>query len=446
MALGLTTRLSKHHVPQTRSNFQVYVDELINTLYQLETAKVSPKIIRSLLDGSSRKALASLIPHDIRKEYGIFFTPSSVSRRMLSQLSGRKRPLKIFDPACGAGDLLLAAANFLPMSDTLSGTIAAWDKFLLGMDIEETFVSATKLRLALLAIHRGARIDITPDEVLLSWSALTVRDFLGFASPAEVDCVVLNPPFSFMKLEEAKKWTSGKTSQAALFLDHVLDIVPEKCEISALLPEVLRSGTRYDSWRSSVARRSMISSIESLGLFDSRTGIDVFLVSMTKARANDAPRPWARSHSGKGSSRLSAFCDVHVGSLVPYRHRKKGPLVPYIFASSLPQWSKVNLVHEKRRFSGKLFMPPFVAVRRTSSPKDAKRAIACIIGGKEPIAVENHLIVLSPHDRTLASCNKIMDFLRSEYVDKWLNRRIRCRHLTVSSLAEMPWRPEGSAP
>ena len=48
------------------------------------------------------------------------------------------------------------------------------------------------------------------------------------------------------------------------------------------------------------------------------------------------------------------------------------------------------------RPKSKLIMPPFVVVNRTSSPRDRLRATATIIKGTEPVAVENHLIILSP--------------------------------------------------
>ena len=75
--------------------------------------------------------------------------------------------------------------------------------------------------------------------------------------------------------------------------------------------------------------------------------------------------------------------------------------------------------------------------------KGKKRAIATIITGKEEVSVENHLIVLIPHDLSLESCKELMLRLRSKETDEWLNERIRCRHLTVSALNELPWWNEG---
>jgi len=49
--------------------------------------------------------------------------------------------------------------------------------------------------------------------------------------------------------------------------------------------------------------------------------------------------------------------------------------------------------------------------------------------------------VLSPKDRSLDQCNSLLTILRDYKTDYWLDRRIRCRHLTVQEgllLGEIP--------
>ncbi len=53
-------------------------------------------------------------------------------------------------------------------------------------------------------------------------------------------------------------------------------------------------------------------------------------------------------------------------------------------------------------------------------------------------AVENHLIVLRPKDGTIGKCKKLVKFLKGESTNQWFNQRIRCRHLTVSAVKDMP--------
>jgi hypothetical protein len=77
-------------------------------------------------------------------------------------------------------------------------------------------------------------------------------------------------------------------------------------------------------------------------------------------------------------------------------------------------------------------------VRRTSSPSDPHRAVATVVLGKRPVAVENHLIVLLPKNKTLRACRQAMRLLRDDSTDKRLDRTMRCRHLTVEAVASLP--------
>jgi hypothetical protein len=94
---------------------------------------------------------------------------------------------------------------------------------------------------------------------------------------------------------------------------------------------------------------------------------------------------------------------------------------------------------DRRNFQGTTYAAPFVAVRRTSRPGDKKRAVGCIISGDQRVAVENHLIVLVPHDGSLKTCKQLLERLKCDKTDSWLDKRIRCRHLTVKALADLPW-------
>jgi hypothetical protein len=140
---------------------------------------------------------------------------------------------------------------------------------------------------------------------------------------------------------------------------------------------------------------------------------------------------------------VSDLFEVQVGRVVPHRDANRGPSYPYIYPKVLPSWEVVRAFNHRRRFSGFAFSPPFVAVRRTSGPTHQYRAVGTIISGSENVAVENHLIVLSPIDGLVRTCRKLLEVLRAPETNEWLNERIRCRHLTVPALQEMPlWRIE----
>ena len=125
---------------------------------------------------------------------------------------------------------------------------------------------------------------------------------------------------------------------------------------------------------------------------------------------------------------------------MPHRHKHFGPWRAYILARVLPPGGTFDVsLAQHRRFEGRTFTPPFVAVRRTSAPGDQSRAVATIVTGEQKVAVENHLLVLEPRDRSLESCKRVLKVLTNIRTKEWLDQRIRCRHLTVGSLRDLPW-------
>lgn len=131
--------------------------------------------------------------------------------------------------------------------------------------------------------------------------------------------------------------------------------------------------------------------------------------------------------------------DVSVGPLVDYRSPLEGPLVPYLVAKDFPAWGTIAAVERTRQFSGRLHQGPFVVIPRTSRPGDPYRARAAVVAATRGLAVENHLIVLKPRRGGMAECRRLVRRLRSRDVDDWLDRVIRCRHLTVGAVASIPW-------
>ena len=69
---------------------------------------------------------------------------------------------------------------------------------------------------------------------------------------------------------------------------------------------------------------------------------------------------------------------------------------------------------------------------------DKNRAIGTIINTPSPVYVDNHLVVLIPKTGTMADCKALIKNLKDSRTDEWLNNQIRCRHLTVKSISEIP--------
>ncbi len=353
------------------------------------------------------------------------------------------------DPACGAGDLLLACMYYAPLHGDIRATLASWGEKIIGLDIHQEMAESTQARLALLAAMRTCEKEesLTKNLPRIPKIFTQIRAGNYFTYPelfANADCVVMNPPFTEIDAPKGCDWSSGKVQQAAVFTKSIIDFAKPGQEIVAVLPDVLRSGTRYNRWRQIISNSCEIKHLDVFGRFDAKTDVDVFILHLQKRKSavvGIAPQ-WKAQPNIAAINPINKFVvsdlfNVSVGAFVPHRHKNKGPWVPYADVNSVPAHTEVKEL-KSRRFNGTLHKGPFVVIRRTSSPSDTFRATASLVNTTKAVAVENHLIVLSPRDGTLKSCRQLMSILCRSYINDWLNSTIRCRHLTVKAVKELP--------
>ncbi len=92
--------------------------------------------IRPILDGQPREILKSTISTEKRRKAGAFFTPKTLAEALVTPVKDKIRAgARLLDPACGAGDLLLACTKFLPVGSSFEETIRIWGTLLQGRDI-----------------------------------------------------------------------------------------------------------------------------------------------------------------------------------------------------------------------------------------------------------------------------------------------------------------------
>ena len=426
----------------TSPRFREYIHDLESMAHGREVPDSIEwkRRLLACLDGEPGDVLRREEKCEALRKQGAYFTGAGMATKVANTVAvASDSQLKYFDPTCGAGDLLLGIAKRLPVRGTLEETISIWGERLAGFDISPEFVRATKARLVLLAAKRcGVRPAETDTELHRAFPRIVEADFLSNSTATHLaDVVVMNPPFGYASAPNGCTWAQGRVNAAAMFVERAIRDARKGARITAILPDVLRSGSRYARWRDAIGTFGSIRRERSLGIFNRWADVDVYLldyrVHREKTRASAAP---------SGSVRRTGVSErfkVHVGPVVPHRHPEIGPEVPYIHARSLPPWGECTRIVESRRFSGRLFRPPLVAVRRTSRPDDKKRAVASLVLSGEPIAVENHLLVLLPNDGTVTACRNLLARLRSGKTDDWINSRLRCRHLTTAVLADMPW-------
>lgn len=384
----------------------------------------------SSINGLAGKELRTRVSLVDRRASGAFFTDSVLGLEVLSsyKLTFGER-VRFYDPACGAGNLLISVKN--QYEKLLSQKQIALEVF--GTDIHKEFVDASISRLAICdLVHDTLTRDYSRNIIVAN--GLQQNYFYQNATH-----IVTNPPFNQVDSPADIKWASGKVSAAALFIDSIIKNVNTGTEIIAILPDVLRSGSRYKKWREYVSKNCEISNVKLLGQFDNYTDIDVFSVMLKKRSIilEEVNDDW--SQSVVSLTKISDLFNVSVGSVVDNRDPHEGIERPYLISKGLEGWTELSNTERSRKYKGKAIEAPFVVIKRTSRHGDSHRAIATLITIPEPVYVDNHLIVLKPKKGGIRTCKRLLKLLKNHATDNWIDEQIRCRHLTVKVVSQIPF-------
>jgi hypothetical protein len=392
----------------------------------------------------TRTAIEDLIPSGIRSVQGIFFTEETLAIRLCDLFTSQiSECFSFFDPACGAGNLIMEIAKIYPLGESLEDTLDLWGRKFGGCDLNESFVYVAKLRLLAMAAHRHGHTSINESDLehfLSPFSNFKTCDYLKTSLGGNFDCVVANPPFANVLPADDLDWSSGKTQLAAIFMAHVLKLAKPNQKIAAILPDVLRSGTRYVRWREFFEKSTSDISIDIHGRFSTSADVDVFLCVANKLPekvVESSSVRWVEdSMSSIGLPLLGDLFTVRVGPVVPHRLTGEGAQVNFLNAKNAPAFGIAN-EFTQINFKGTLYSPPFVLVRRTSSPSDRNRLVTTLVAEGKPMAIENHLLILLPKDGSLERCISLLDALKKDDIEVQINERIRCRHLTTKAVANL---------
>ena len=346
----------------------------------------------------------------------------------------------IYDPAAGCGDLLLRYLDKLELAASFRETMQEWESIVFAAELEPSFVKLLKLRIWLLLClkyHVVTKLgELVIPDLKKRFAGVVCRDAFKYLPETMPTIVIMNPPFQQVDSKSIYSWGTGKVSYAAIFLYEMYKRFP-KSRILAILPDVLRSGSRYEKLRTTVAP-DLKSAVRVYGRFDKKTDIDVFVLD----HRPDMRQRVLRNVGRKQGWMICQDFDVHVGAVVPHRDTLKGRSCYFLTADNVPPGSNIIRVKEKTKSVHKPVKGPFVVLRRTSSPSDKIRCVSSIVSSSHEFHLDNHLIYLKPRVQKseLKRCQDVCNFFSSQECSAIVNRLIRCRHLTVRIIRNLTYK------
>ena len=391
---------------------------------------------RDFIFNFTYELLRNEFPVDSLRENGIFFTSDEVFYSMMQGESAHK--CKIYDPAAGCGDLILRYLDALPVGNSLQETLNEWSDRVYATELNSSFIKLLKLRLLLLASFKHGCIaklgDINANQAVNFFSGIVCGDALNMRSEIEPELILMNPPYNQIRAMNRYEWCNGKVSLASIFLFEVTRRYP-KAQIIAVLPDVLRSGSRYKKFRSvlpfDLEREGRV-----FGRFDAKTDVDVFTINYFPGLRKTN----CQIEGKKAEKTIADYFDVHVGAVVPHRDAKDGVESYYLTARNVPACGRIGTSFERIQSAHNPVKGPFIVIKRTSSPTDKRRCSAVSIESFDLFHIENHLIYLKPRSPGLSQRirRSICKWLCSSECTDMLNKKIRCRHLTVDVIRDIP--------
>jgi adenine-specific DNA-methyltransferase len=172
-------------------------------------------------------------------ETGTYFTPPALARTLAEEATADLqgvpgRPLLLFDPACGSGELLKECLRLLKLKGYPGQVrVIAWDK---------SPISVEMARFVLACEKRAWPADRVKIEVLQNDSLSAAANW-----PADVDIVAMNPPFKAWNRMEGYEQdavtrilgASNKPNLAMAFARRALDILNDRGTLAMIAPNSL---------------------------------------------------------------------------------------------------------------------------------------------------------------------------------------------------------------
>ena len=203
----------------------------------------------------------AFVNQELRRQLGVYYTPRSIARRILTRLPVEDIPPTdrvVFDGSSGSGNLLLA--GYERLVDLLP---SGWDRdkkhnYLVqrvhGVDVDPFAAQVAGLSLFFIDLPAGDAWDVRTDDFLTAGST-------PFSKPPTI--LVGNPPFEELRSSEGKR-----RQRASLFLSKYLDLLEPGGLLGVVLPETFMENSSCRD-----ARRRLVRECEILELWHLPEGI-----------------------------------------------------------------------------------------------------------------------------------------------------------------------------
>jgi type I restriction enzyme M protein len=237
--------------------------------------------------GSAYEFLINMFAESAGKKGGDFYTPRDVIRLMVRILNPTPG-MKIYDPTCGSGGMLIISREFIEQSGGDTTNLR-----LCGQVLDPSAWSICKINMLLHGI-RGA--DIQLEDTLLHPLHREAGELERF------DRVIANPPFSqnytrnSMEFPERFRWgwcpTSGKKADL-MFAQHMLAVCKDRGIVCTVMPNgVLFRGGAEGEIRTKLLKQDIIEAVIALpqNLFYG-AGIPACLLVLRPNLGGEFPNP-----------------------------------------------------------------------------------------------------------------------------------------------------------
>ncbi len=315
--------------------------------------------------GDAYEYMIAHFASDAGKKGGEFFTPSQVSK-LLAKLVKPKSKVRIYDPTCGSGSLLIKVAKEVPSNNYR----------IYGQEKNGQTHSLCRMNMFLHNI----------DDAII-WRGDTIRNPQNIENDElmKFDIVVANPPFSLDKwgYEEAKNDKYGrfnyglppKSKGDYAFVQHMLASANENGVVGVILPHgVLFRGASEGKIRKQFIEDNLLDAVIGLpeGLFYG-TGIPACILIFKKNKKTDDVIFIDASRDFEKDKNQNKLRDEDIEKIVDTYHNRK----------EIEKYSHIATLEEIRENDYNLNIPRYVDTFEDEEPvnlEEVKKEIEKVEG------------------------------------------------------------------